>query len=524
MTKFNWRIMRIASRSVGCALVFALVGAVGVYAEDNGRSEVNHGQGIQADGRGDHARQVPPRATTNGSVTTGNGINYNGGPVLHSIHVYYIWYGNWGQDPAANAILTNFAQSIGGSPYFNINTAYGDSTGSNVPNVVTFKGSYSDPGSLGTSLTDSSIYTIVSSALASGTLGPADPNGVYFVLTAPGVADTSGFLTEFCGWHGPGTFNGTTVEYAFIGDAAGPSFGSCAVQSTSPNGDAGADAMASVIAHELEESATDPQINAWYDSSGNEVADKCAWTFGSTYTVNGAYANMNLGGLNYLIQQNWVNASGGYCGLSYVAAPDFSTSISPSSQSVSPGGTTATYTLTATPSSGFSGTISWTIAPPAGITATSTSLTGDSATFALTASACLAAGTYSVQITATSGTLTHSLTATLVVKAPTAPSFSLAITPGSQTVKRPSTGTMSVTYTLSVTPVGAFTSPVSFSVSGAITGISPSLSTTSVSGGSGTVMLTVTVSNSAKKVSRSLTVTAAGGVVTKQTTATISDH
>jgi len=47
-------------------------------------------------------------------------------------------------------------------------------------------------------------------------------------------------------------------------------------------------------------------------------ADKCAWTFGATYkTANGATANMNLGGSDYLIQQNWVNASGGYCALSY---------------------------------------------------------------------------------------------------------------------------------------------------------------------------------------------------------------
>jgi hypothetical protein len=32
---------------------------------------------------------------------------------------------------------------------------------------------------------------------------------------------------------------------------------------------------------------------------------------------NGAYYNMTLGSRNYLIQQNWVNASGGYCALKY---------------------------------------------------------------------------------------------------------------------------------------------------------------------------------------------------------------
>jgi hypothetical protein len=28
-------------------------------------------------------------------------------------------------------------------------------------------------------------------------------------------------------------------------------------------------------------------------------------------------ANMSLGGLNFLIQRNWVTAAGGYCALSY---------------------------------------------------------------------------------------------------------------------------------------------------------------------------------------------------------------
>ena len=76
--------------------------------------------------------------------------------------------------------------------------------------------------------------------------------------------------------------------------------------------------MASIIAHELEEAVTDPDLNAWYDSRGMENADKCAWTFGSVYLLpNGAYANVALGNLNYLIQRNWVNASGGYCAMSY---------------------------------------------------------------------------------------------------------------------------------------------------------------------------------------------------------------
>jgi hypothetical protein len=79
----------------------------------------------------------------------------------------------------------------------------------------------------------------------------------------------------------------------------------------------GADGAASIIAHELEEAVTDPDLNAWYDNRGRENADKCAWTFGTTYSNGTGIANVNLGGKDYLIQRNWVNASGGYCSMSY---------------------------------------------------------------------------------------------------------------------------------------------------------------------------------------------------------------
>ena len=91
------------------------------------------------------------------------------------------------------------------------------------------------------------------------------------------------------------------------------------IQTAGPNGNAGADGMASIIAHELEEAVTDPDLNAWYDRRGQENADKCAWTFGITDTAtNGSKANMTAAVIaKFLIQRNWVNASGGYCALSY---------------------------------------------------------------------------------------------------------------------------------------------------------------------------------------------------------------
>ena len=156
---------------------------------------------------------------------------------------------------------------------------------------------------------------VVSSAISSGRL-PLDKSGIYFVLTSADVTASSGFCTQYCGWHDHGTISGMDVKYSFVGNPD-RCISSCADQSVGPNGNAGADGMASIIAHELEEAVTDPDLNAWYDNRGYENADKCAWTFGATYSAGGASANMQLGTRHYLIQQNWKNATGGGCVLSY---------------------------------------------------------------------------------------------------------------------------------------------------------------------------------------------------------------
>jgi hypothetical protein len=76
--------------------------------------------------------------------------------------------------------------------------------------------------------------------------------------------------------------------------------------------------MASVIAHELSEAVTDPLLTGWYSKDGDENADKCAFTFGDTYSAaNGSGANVQWGARDFLIQRNWVNAGGGFCAAGY---------------------------------------------------------------------------------------------------------------------------------------------------------------------------------------------------------------
>jgi len=299
----------------------------GFVAQDNGEDLVPTGKGWgEKPVTGRELNNFPgQKGIARGGAKPGgsssNGINFHGGPVITApATIYFIWYGNWTNN-SAQQILSDFAANIGGSPYFNINTTYYDGSGAKVLNVagqspVLHGLQASVTGNYSTSLSDADVQKIVSDSIGPNLL-PADPNGVYFVLTSSDVRETSGFCTKYCGWHTHASIGGKDIKYSFVGNPDQcPS--ACEAQTTGPNGNAGADGMASIIAHELEEAVTDPDLNAWFDRRGYENADKCAWTFGTTYkTSNGAQANMMLGSRNYLIQRNWVNAGGGYCSVAY---------------------------------------------------------------------------------------------------------------------------------------------------------------------------------------------------------------
>jgi hypothetical protein len=274
------------------------------------------------------------------AVVTGNGIEYHGGPVMHGPHnVYFIWYGNFSGNSALT-ILPDLINGFGGSRYFNTNTTYGDTSG-DIANTVAMAGQTFDNYSQGTALNGTTLNNVLLLPFNNGRL-PVDPNGIYFVLTSPDVTlnlppapdgSPQGFCTAFCGFHTERTLtNGITstdIKLAFVGDPAtqcpfNPNARHCSVQTLSPNGNEGADAMASVIAHELNETVTDPDLNAWFHIDGTgEVGDLCAnklppTTFGSTFAaLNGAQANIVLSGRQFLIQSNWLNANGGGCAMGF---------------------------------------------------------------------------------------------------------------------------------------------------------------------------------------------------------------
>jgi hypothetical protein len=285
---------------------------------------------VHAAVRGSSPTGVPGAAGKPGAArTSSNGIDYHGGPVVTAgVNAYIIWYGNWsgtGSNTAATVnLVEHFINTLGNTPYENINTTYGDNTG-NVSGNLTLGGAIFDTGSQGTRLSNSRLSSIVTRSFSNGL--PKDPNGVYLVLTSSNVSE-QGFCSQFCGFHTAQTLSGTDIKWAFVGNPDRCPSG-CEIQTTGPNSPAtgvgGADGIINVITHESEEAITDPDLNAWFDSSGNEDADKCNFNFGATSTCNAnglctpagtsaaAKYNQTFGNNNYMMQQEWENANGGKC-------------------------------------------------------------------------------------------------------------------------------------------------------------------------------------------------------------------
>ncbi len=84
-----------------------------------------------------------------------------------------------------------------------------------------------------------------------------------------------------------------------------------------PNGNASDATIGGGLAHEHSESVTDPELNAWYDSKGNEIGDKCrtfkeATEFGVPLgkAPDGSNYNQVIDGDLYWYQQEWSNETG----------------------------------------------------------------------------------------------------------------------------------------------------------------------------------------------------------------------
>ncbi len=242
-------------------------------------------------------------------------VTYHGGPVMAgTTHVYAIFW-EPGHHVAANynALIERYFKDIGSSPLYRIARQYKDSHG-RFPSGAVLSGVNVDLHPYPRSpLLDSDIQSEVRSVQrAKG--WKSSMSTIFFVFTGRGEnlclnsshiscarcikgTPQSCAKTSFCAYHG---FLGRDTIYAAMPYAA--SF-RCNPGSSPNHNDA--DQTINVTSHEQMEAASDPLLNAWFDRSGNEIGDKCKWTFGP---LNAQGADVVWNKHPYIVQREWSNA------------------------------------------------------------------------------------------------------------------------------------------------------------------------------------------------------------------------
>ncbi|MEP7347923.1 MAG: hypothetical protein ABI877_21820, partial [Gemmatimonadaceae bacterium] len=245
-------------------------------------------------------------------------ITYHGGRVLSNPNVAVIYWSRriiYNGGPAVNttgagasdgSLVGYYVRNLGTSAYWNINTTYTDNTGAHVPNSLNYTqywatDTLAPPVGVATSVPDSKIRKGIVYAFQTGRL-TYDPQTIYAVLS-DSKTNLGGGFGSYCAYHDMFVWRGKKVVYAVMPFQADFANGCTLLQGTSPNNDFNADAEVDTFAHELEESATDPDLNAWFDAQGAENADKCVTFYTPIYiTPNGGRANMVIGTKDFLTQ------------------------------------------------------------------------------------------------------------------------------------------------------------------------------------------------------------------------------
>ena len=220
--------------------------------------------------------------------------------------------------------------------------------------------------------------------------------------------------------------------------------------------------------------------------------------------------------VGYDLTTGWGSMNGVDLMADLIAAgsPTFSLSSSPGQLTVT-AGNSATSTITVTPNGAFTGMVTLAASGlPSGVTATfATNPTSGTSGLTLSASSAATTGTTTITITGTSGSL--SATTQLAVTVQSAPSFTLADSPGALTIVAGSSGTSTIT----VTPTGGFAGKVTLAASGLPSGVTATFATNPTSGTSG---LTLSASNTAAPGSAIVMITGTSGALAETTRLTVT--
>lgn len=332
-------------------------------------------------------------------ATSCSALTFHGGPVQHGQKLYTIFWAPSGYYmPSAyvssiNQFITNFS----GADYtpttdFSVAQQYYDTSGAGaskrfVPYALSLGGTFRDTAAYpANSCTDQQNSTNTKvcldqaqeaaqvQAFVTAHSLPKGQSVEYLLFTpfnvgscfAANDVSTNCSYTGYCAYHSyigstsspgsqivwanqPWEFEETGCDLQYMGYGAGYASGSSA------------DPEVSTLSHELIETMTDVNLNAWYDSSGNEIGDKCAYVYNgsaqATFTGllnNGlGYWNQAAGGDEYLMQDEFSNRNSNGTSTGCVKNDNDSQPSATISPTTATHGTSRTFTATVTAANGL---------------------------------------------------------------------------------------------------------------------------------------------------------------------------
>jgi hypothetical protein len=246
----------------------------------------------------DHVIFAPTKEGAKRLSTKAVNLTYHGGPVISSAKATLIFWGpsfaTGGADHTYAATLQAFRDQLGTTAEYNVITQY---SGILLTNLGGGPPDWFDTTTPPTNVTDSNVRSEVNRYFSGGH-GAFNSSTIYVVVLPRTSYASSGSSTScggpalaFCAYHGHYSGTSGDVKYVVL---PYPSCSGCRVSGWSDVQNA-----EHFLCHEIREAVTDPALNAWYDFSGNEADDKCAWS--PTPFLSGGYG----------YQYEWSNAVGG---------------------------------------------------------------------------------------------------------------------------------------------------------------------------------------------------------------------
>jgi hypothetical protein len=245
----------------------------------------------------DHAIFFPTRDAATYAKARVQNLTYHNGPVITSAKVVLIFWGPSFNNAASPDFqyaqtLIAFRNQFGTTPEYNVITQY---SGIQQSNLQGSQADWFDTSTPPTNVTDSTVQSEVNAYLAAN--GGNNSSTVYEVFIPSTSYSSSGTSTscggphlQYCAYHswiGSGT---SAIKYSI---EPYPSCSGCSVSGWTP-----VQNQEHFVCHETREAVTDPTGQGWWDRSGAEADDKCAWSPTPFFGTGG-----------YGYQYEWSNAA-----------------------------------------------------------------------------------------------------------------------------------------------------------------------------------------------------------------------